>query len=110
VKQALGLGDDVQALAAVLKFTAPQWAPAGFEWEFDEVGEKKLRMTVHQCPMGVYRKERNLELLPCKYGSPLLYTALAKVVNERFETTCLHAHPDPPKEGVMCEWEFVLKD
>jgi hypothetical protein len=110
VKKALGLGDDVQALAAVLKFTAPQWAPAGFDWEFVEVAEKELRMTVHQCPMGTYRKERNLELLPCKFGSPLLYTALAKVVNEKFETTCLHAHPDPPKEGVMCEWEFVLTD
>ena len=110
VKQALGLGDDVQALATVLKFTAPQWAPAGFEWEFDEVGERELRMTVHECPMGTFRKGKGLELLPCKYGSPLLYTALAKVVNERFETTCLHAHPDPPKEGVMCQWKFVLKD
>ena len=110
VKKTLGLGDDVQALATVFKFTAPQWAPAGFEWEFDEVAERRLRMTVHQCPMGRYRKEKGLELLPCKYGSPLLYMTLAKVVNERFETTCLHAHPDPPKEGVMCEWEFVLKD
>jgi hypothetical protein len=97
VKQTLGLGDDVQALAAVLKFTAPQWAPAGFEWEFDEVGERELRMTVHECPMGTFRKGKGLELLPCKYGSPLLYTALAKVVNERFETTCMHG-------------KFVLKD
>ena len=110
VKKALGLGDDVQALATVLKFTAPQWAPAGFDWELDEVGETELRMTVHSCPMGNYRKERNLELLPCKYGAPALYSALAKVVNEKFETTCLHAHPDPPQKGVMCSWEFVLKD
>jgi hypothetical protein len=109
VKKVLGLGDDVQALATVFKFTAPQWAPAGFEWEFDEVSETRLRMTVHECPMGTYRKQRNLELLPCKYGSPPLYTAIAKVVNEKFETTCLHAHPDPPEEGVMCRWECVLK-
>ena len=110
VKKALDLGEDVQALATVFKFTAPQWAPAGFEWEFDEVSEKTLRMTVHRCPMGTYRKERGLELLPCKYGSPLLYAAIAKVVNQRFQTTCLHAHPDPPREGVMCQWEFVLND
>jgi hypothetical protein len=110
VKRALGLGDDVQALATVLKFTAPQWAPAGFDWELDEIGERELRMTVHSCPMGNYRKEKNLELLPCKYGAPGLYSALAKVVNEKFETTCLHAHPDPPQKGVMCAWEFVLKD
>jgi hypothetical protein len=74
------------------------------------VTERKLRMTVHKCPMGTYRGENDLELLPCKYGSPPLYTAIAKVVNERFEVTCLHAHPDPPVEGVMCEWECVLKD
>jgi hypothetical protein len=110
VKRTLGLGDDVQALATVLKFTAPQWAPAGFDWEFDEVAERRLRMTVHECPMGRYRKEKGLDLLPCKFGSPPLYTSLARAVNERFEATCLHAHPDPPKEGVMCAWEFVLKD
>jgi hypothetical protein len=108
VKKALGLGDDVQALAAVFKFTAPQWAPAGFEWEFDEVTETRLRMTVRKCPMGTYRKENGLELLPCKYGADRLYSAIAKVVNERFETSCLHAHPDPPKQGVMCQWECVL--
>jgi hypothetical protein len=110
VKRALGLGDDVQALATVFKFTAPQWPPAGFEWEFDEITETGLKMTVHKCPMGTYRTEKGLALLPCKYGSPALYTAIAKVVNPRFETTCLHAHPDPPKEGVMCQWECVLKD
>jgi hypothetical protein len=110
VKKALALGDDVQALATVFKFTAPQWAPAGFEWEFDEVTETRLRMTIHKCPMGTYRKENDLELLPCKHGAPLLYSAIAKVVNERFETTCLHAHPDPPREGVMCAWECVLRD
>jgi hypothetical protein len=109
VKQALGLGDDVQALATVFKFTAPQWAPAGFEWEFDEVSETRLRMTVRKCPMGTYRKAHDLELLPCKLGADRLYSAIAKVVNEGFETTCLHAHPDPPKEGVMCQWECVLR-
>jgi hypothetical protein len=67
-------------------------------------------MTVHQCPMGTYRKSKGLELLPCKLGAPALYEALAAAVNERFETTCLHAHPDPPEEGVMCQWRFVLPD
>ncbi len=110
VKKTLGLGDDVQALATVFKFTAPQWVPAGFEWEFDEVSERRLKMTVHKCPMGTYRKEHGLELLPCKHGAPQLYTAIAKVVNEKFEVTCQHAHPDPPEEGVMCQWECVLTD
>src|SRR4030042_3596563 len=109
VMKTLGLGHDMQSLATLLKFTAPQWVSAGFEWEFTEVGEKRLAMVIHQCPMGTYRKAQNLELLPCKQLSPPLYIALAKMINEKIETTCRHAHPDPPKEKVMCEWEFVLR-
>lgn len=109
-KKVLNLGNDVQALAITLRLTAPQWVTAGFEWEFTELSSNRLRMRIHKCPMGTYRKTENLELLPCKYISPPLYTAFAKVINEKFETKCLHAHPDPPKKGVMCEWEFVLEE
>ncbi|MDD5448864.1 MAG: DUF6125 family protein [Actinomycetota bacterium] len=110
LKKLLGLGDDTQALATVLKYCAAQWVNAGFEWEFLEVGPKKVVMRVNKCPMGTYRGEKGLPLLPCKLGSPPLYIAIAKAVNENFQVRCLHAHPDPPIEGVMCEWEFVLED
>ncbi len=110
VKKALSLGDDVQALATMFKFTAPQWAPAGFEWEFTEISDKKLVMTVNKCPMGTFRTAAGLDLLPCKLAIPSVYEVMATVINEKFETTCLHAHPDPPEEGVMCRWECILKD
>ena len=110
MKKALNLGDDVQSLATMFKFTAPQWPPAGFEWEISEITDKKLIMTVHNCPMGTYRKANNLELIPCKFGAAELYSGMAKVINEKFEVTCLHAHPDPPKDGVMCQWQCVLPD
>jgi hypothetical protein len=110
VKKLLNLADDMQSLAVLLKYTAPQWVSAGFDWEFSEVSERRLRMVIHQCPMGKYRKGLNLELLPCKSLSPPLYIGLAKIINEKIETRCLHAHPDPPIENVMCEWEFVLND
>jgi hypothetical protein len=109
VKQVLNLGDDVQALATMFKLTAPQWVPAGFEWSITEITENKLGFTVHKCPMGTYRKKNNLELLPCKNISPPLYIHMAKVINEKFNTTCVHAHPDPPIENVMCQWEFALE-
>ena len=109
-KKVLNLEDDIQALATTLKFTAPQWVTAGFEWEFLEITDKKLVMKIHKCPMGTYRKEHNLPLLPCKEMAPSLYTAFAHVINKKISTTCLHAHPDPPKPGTMCEWEFVLED
>ncbi len=108
LKKILNLGDDVQALATMFKLTAPQWVPAGFEWSITEVTELKLGFTVHKCPMGTYRKKNNLDLLPCKNFSPPLYIGMSKVINEKFETTCRHAHPDPPKDNVMCQWEFVL--
>ena len=105
----LDLGDDMQALAALLKFTAAQWVSAGFEWEFAEVSDTRLHMVIHACPMGTFRKAQGLELLPCKNLAPPLYIGLAKIVNKKLDARCLHAHPDPPREGVMCEWEFVLQ-
>ncbi len=110
LKKLLNLGDDVQALAVVLKFCAAQWAPSGFTWEFLEVTDDKLIMQVNQCPMGTYRDAQNLPLIPCKLGAVNLYDALAKAINPAFKTTCLHAHPDPRIENVMCRWEFILTD
>lgn len=109
LKRLLNLGDDMQALAFALKHSALQWAPAGFDWEFVEVTDTEIKMRVRQCPMGVYRKEHNLELYPCKHISPPLYTALAKAINPKMVAYCTHAHPDAPKEGVMCEWHFVYE-
>jgi hypothetical protein len=110
VKKVLKLGHDVQALATMFKLTAPQWAPAGFEWTITAIKNNKLSFTVHKCPMGTYRKQNNLDLLPCKNISPPLYIHMAKVINENFRTTCIHAHPDPPRENVMCQWEFLLEE
>jgi len=109
-KKALNLGEDIQALATMFKLTAPQWVTAGFDWEFTEITDKKLIMTVHNCPMGTYRKGKNLELLPCKNISPPLYNAMSKVINEKMEARCVHAHPDPPKDGIMCIWECGFFD
>ena len=108
VKQVLNLGDDIQALATMFKLTAPQWVPAGFEWSITEITVDRLRFSVHKCPMGTYRKKNNLELLPCKNISPPLYINMAQVINENINTTCVHAHPDPPIDNVMCQWEFTL--
>lgn len=110
LKKLLSLGNDVQALAIALKYTAPQWAPAGFDWQYTEVTDKVLKMEVNKCPMGTYRDSLGLELIPCKLGSDQLYRALAQTINPNFEVTCVHAHPDPRIEGVMCRWEFVLND
>lgn len=110
LKKLLRLGDDTAALAVALKYTAAQWAGAGFDWQFTEISGKRLAMEVNKCPMGTYRDSLGLERLPCKLGSDSLYRALAKTINPEFDVVCLHAHPDPKIEGVMCRWEFTLGD
>jgi hypothetical protein len=40
LKKLLNLGNNVQALAIMFKFTAPQWPSAGFDWEINEITEK----------------------------------------------------------------------
>ena len=108
IKKNLKLNNDIHALATLLKFCSAQWVNSGFEWEFVEITNQRLVMRVNKCPMGTYRTAQNLPLLPCKLGASSLYQAFATVINQNFKVTCLHAHPDPPEAGVMCEWEFVL--
>ena len=110
IKKALNLGDDMQALAFALKHSALQWSPGGFDWEFDLVTDKEIKMHVKKCPMSVFRDEKNLELLPCKQISPPIYTAMAKAINPKMTARCTHAHPDARKEGVNCEWHFFYED
>jgi len=110
LKELLNLGDDMFTLAFVLKHTAPQWTPAGFRWEFLEVSEERIRMCVRSCPMGDYRKSHNLEVFPCKELAMPLYNNLAQSVNPKIKATCVHAHPDAPKEDLMCQWEFTYEN
>lgn len=110
LKRALNLGDDMQALAFVLKHSALQWSPGGFDWEFDVVSDKEIIMHVKKCPMSVFRDEQKLELMPCKQISPPIYSALAKAINPKIVARCTHAHPDIRKEGVNCEWHFYYED
>jgi len=105
----LNLGNDIQSLSIVLKYTAAQWGGAGFEWEILEISKDKLIMQVNKCPMGTFRDSQNLPLLPCKFGAPNLYKSLAHVINNEIEVKCLHAPPDERIEGIMCKWEFTLK-
>jgi len=110
LKKVFKLGNDIQSLASLLKFCAAQWVNSGFEWEFVQITDQRLVMRVNKCPMGTYRTSQNLPLLPCKLGAPDLYRTFAGVINEEIEVSCLHAHPDAPKPGVMCEWEFILPE
>jgi hypothetical protein len=110
LKKLLGLGDDMKAMAFVLKHITTQWTPAGFNWNIDEVTDQHILFHVNECPMGTFRKTNNLELFSCKIISPPLYNALVKAVNPKMMAICTHAHPDKRVEGLMCSWEIKYED
>ncbi len=109
LKKVLQLGNDLRDLAITLRFTAAQWVTAGFDWQIDEISMERLVFKVSKCPMGTYRTEQGLPLFPCRYISPPLYESIAKAINDDIIVNCIHAHPDEPKEGILCKWEFILK-
>jgi hypothetical protein len=104
-----GLGDDMDAMATVLKFISTQWPPAGFNWEIDEVTDEKIRFHVNECPMGTFRKANDLEVFKCKNISTPLYNAMVTAVNPKMKAICTHAHPDEAIDGLMCSWEIVYE-
>ena len=106
LRNLLGLGDDMKAMAFILKHITTQWTPAGFNWNIDEVTDDHIVFHVNECPMGKYRKDNNLELFKCKVISQPLYDAMVKAVNPKMKAICTHAHPDKAIEGLMCAWEI----
>lgn len=109
LKKVYGLGDDMQALAFLMRHSVLQWAPAGFEWSFTEIAEDHIDLEVRTCPMGTYRKGHGLEVYPCRNFALPLYIELAKTINPNITATCIHAHPDPEVEGLMCRWRFYYE-
>jgi hypothetical protein len=110
LKELFHLGGDMQSLAFLMRHCVLQWVSAGFKWEFIEITDKHITLRVRECPMGTFRKSQGLEVFPCRNFATGLYIELAKTLNPKFSCRCLHAHPDPAKEGVMCEWEFFYED
>jgi hypothetical protein len=76
--------------------------------EWSEHG-KRLRFFMDICRVQETRRRKGLADFPCKSVGTVEFETLARTVDPRIHTRCLHCPPDAP-EGKYCGWEFSVAD
>jgi len=81
------------------------------QWEITDRTDTGLTFTMLRCRVQDARTRKGLTDYPCKSGGLVEYTSLARTVDPRIQTTCLHCPPDPRPggpDGPACSWRFEL--